>query len=106
MWQRGLSTGLRPAGGCRCYGLPYWSCVAVVTMATHSSSQGAAALCRVEVCSGNVELLSQLGPRTGILHVTLTPEHAVRQFTLQRKRLLETFTGLDAVCHRFAAINL
>lgn len=43
-------------------------------MATHSSSQQAAALCRVEVCSGNVEQLSQLGQRSDFLHVTLTSE--------------------------------
>lgn len=38
-----------------------WSCVALVPMATHSSSQrAAAALCGAEVRTGNVEQLSQL----------------------------------------------
>lgn len=65
-----------------------WSCVATVPMATRSSSQRAAASCRAEVCTGNVEQLSQLGPSTDTLHVSFTTRHAVSQFTLQRRHLV------------------
>lgn len=60
----------------------------MVSMATHSSSQRAAALCRAEVRTGNVEQLSQLGLSIDTPHIPFTTQHAVSQFAQQRKHLL------------------
>lgn len=71
-----------------------WSCVVMVPMATHSSSQraAAAALCRAEVCSANVEQMSQLGPSIDTLHIPFTTQQAVSWFALQRKHLVVNAT--------------
>ncbi len=52
------------------------------------SSQRAAALCRAEVCAGNVKQLSQLGPSIDTLHIPFTTQHAADPFALQRKHLV------------------
>lgn len=52
------------------------------------SSQRAAALCRAEVCTGNVEQPSQLGLSLDTLHIPATTQQTVGPFALQRKHLV------------------